>query len=397
MRGFMKGLWQGRLTRRVEDWIKRHEALRQKEKAIHSSGAAFSGDRRLKLREDVEQIKEAAAISFLLIRQRGRRRALRATFFMLMAFASAAGYWWYTNTQEPVQVHDAWKTIELSKDGKGTARVPIIQLREEIDGDIHAEQGPQNTVRYIADALTRAKEESNLAFVVLYIQNYGGTVYAAGAVHELIMKFRNETKKPVYVYVPGNIYSAAYWIATAGDSITAHPLAEVGNIGVRKTSIYKCRMGKRIGVDDETISTGPEKTSGSEWQCPNPYEQKTEQHIVDTLFDQFLLAVAEGRKIPFAQLKREARLPGSRTSGASFVAGAVEDGKVVRGDAYRLGLIDDVLSYDAFLQKHAEELANNEEVHYRDVKFIVYDQRKVDNTPKEKSPTFHLFDFPFTP
>jgi ClpP class serine protease len=60
---------------------------------------------------------------------------------------------------------------------------------------------------------------------------------------------------------------------------------------------------EKIGVQMHTTKSDTLKDSGSMFRPPTPEEEKKEQELVDDLYQQFLEAVAEGRKMTMDQVK----------------------------------------------------------------------------------------------
>jgi len=80
----------------------------------------------------------------------------------------------------------------------------------------------------LAAAFTTANNDPAVSRIVLHIDSPGGTVTG---VPELAAMIYETKSKPVEAVTDTLIGSAAYWLASAADSITCTPSAQVGSIG----------------------------------------------------------------------------------------------------------------------------------------------------------------------
>jgi protease-4 len=90
---------------------------------------------------------------------------------------------------------------------------------------------------------------------VLEINSPGGGATASEDVYLNVLRLRE--KKPVVSSIAEIGASGAYFIASASDYIFSKPTSNVGSIGVRAT------FPTRELPDEETLTTGPLKRSGS--------------------------------------------------------------------------------------------------------------------------------------
>jgi protease-4 len=133
--------------------------------------------------------------------------------------------------------------------------------------------------------------------------------------------------------------SGGYYIACAADKIYANPGTITGSIGVIAEWVNYGNLLKWAQMQPEVIKSGEFKDVGSPTREITPKERAYLQHLINQMFEQFVSAVAEGRK---DQLTREQ-------------IKLLSDGRVYTGEeALREKLIDGLGNYDAVLKATAE-------------------------------------------
>lgn len=70
------------------------------------------------------------------------------------------------------------------------------------------------------------------------------------------------TEKPIYAYSGGMIASAAFWMASACDSIWTTKSADVGSIGVYTPFVDLSEMAKQMGIKVQVFASGKYKGMG---------------------------------------------------------------------------------------------------------------------------------------
>jgi len=139
----------------------------------------------------------------------------------------------------------------------------------------------------MAHELTALVENPSIKGIVLNIDSPGGTV---SGTNEFALMIKEAIKrKPVWAYVSNLGASAAYWIASAAESITLERTASVGSIGIILTA-YK-------DDEEDTVrfvsSVSPRKLSDPE----SDQGRADLQAHVDELGQIFVNAIAENRGI----------------------------------------------------------------------------------------------------
>ena len=171
--------------------------------------------------------------------------------------------------------------------------------------------------------LKKAKGDLGVKAVVLRIDSPGGSAAASQEIASEIRRFRNETGKPVVVSMGDIAASGGYYISIYADKIVANPSTLTGSIGVISQFIYIDGLLEKLGLEMETIKSGKHKDMGIRPMTDE--EQRIMQDITDSLYEQFVTTVAEGRSLPVDDVK------------------ALATGQLYTGEqAIKLGLVDEL-------------------------------------------------------
>jgi protease-4 len=92
--------------------------------------------------------------------------------------------------------------------------------------------------------------------------------------------------------------SGGYYIAAAADHVMANPGTVTGSIGVLMEFANIEDLFRKVGLSAVVLKSGDYKDVGSPFRKMTPSERELLQGFVDNVHDQFVAAVAEGRKMP---------------------------------------------------------------------------------------------------
>jgi len=174
--------------------------------------------------------------------------------------------------------------------------------------------------------LDRAAEDEDVSAVILRIDSPGGTVTASDILHREVTRFKEETGRPVISHFMGTAASGAYYLAMASDHVLAHPTTVTGSIGVIFSGVSLAGLMEKVGVTDQSITSGPYKDASSPLREMRPEERAQLQSMVDDFYGRFVDIVDAGRP--------------SLARGAVVAAA---DGRVYSAEqALELGLVDGV-------------------------------------------------------
>jgi len=176
--------------------------------------------------------------------------------------------------------------------------------------------------------LRKAVADPHVKGVLLRINSPGGTVPTSQELNSEVMALRNK-QKPIVAYMTDMAASGGYYAASAADRIVAEPGTITGSIGVIFSSMNIKGLSDKLGLKSEVVKSGTFKDIGSPFRPPTPEEKAILQGLIADSYDQFVDAVAKGRKMPIEAVKKLA------------------DGRIYSGrQALKLGLVDQLGGYE---------------------------------------------------
>ena len=140
-------------------------------------------------------------------------------------------------------------------------------------------------------------EDPSIRAVVVRIQSPGGVVGPTQEIHDAIQRLRSRGK-PVVASMGSVAASGGYYLAAAATRIVANPGTLTGSIGVILQLAEIEGLLRKVGVRYEIIKSGRYKDAGSFARPMTPDERAVLQAVLDDMHDQFVTAVAEGRRLP---------------------------------------------------------------------------------------------------
>ncbi|HTG83006.1 MAG TPA: signal peptide peptidase SppA [Geobacteraceae bacterium] len=224
-------------------------------------------------------------------------------------------------------------------EGEGRKKILILDVtgvisEREKSGGMLA-RGSSSMVDQTREALKKAEEDEDLAGVIVRINSPGGTVTASDIIRHDILAFKERKRVPVYACIVSIGASGAYYIATAADSIVAHPTAITGSIGVLLLKFNVEGLLDKVGVREQTIKSGDKKDILSPFRATTPEEQRLVQAIIDQLYERFLDVVVAR---PHNSLSREELKP--LADGRIYTAPQALAAKLID----KTGYLDDVIA-----------------------------------------------------
>ena len=229
--------------------------------------------------------------------------------------------------------------------GGGPQKIAVVPVEGVIAPADSTTPGtePTSTPDGLADALRQAQSDGSVAAVVLEVNSPGGGVTASDEMHQSILDFKEQTGKPVVVYMGDVAASGGYYISTAADRIVANETTLTGSLGVIMQLNNFTEIAKRYGYKQVIIKSGKFKDMGSSFRDLTPEERQILQSIVDESYDEFVQVIVEGRGLPEERVRE------------------IADGRVYSAEqAKELGLVDSFGELDEAAGV-ARELAGVEE------------------------------------
>ena len=159
-----------------------------------------------------------------------------------------------------------------------------LLVNQNVTGPFASGENPVDLFREKLDAVAA---DAKVCAVVLRLNSPGGAVTATDIMWRELQNFRARTHKPVVVCLMDYGCSGAYYLATAGDLIVAHPTTLTGGIGVVFNS-YNLRdsMGT-LGILPQIIKSGTNIDMGAVTQALSPEMRKLLQSVGDDLHKRF--------------------------------------------------------------------------------------------------------------
>jgi len=153
----------------------------------------------------------------------------------------------------------------------------------------------ESTVSRVRQQLEIASEDDEVKALLLRINSPGGTANASEIVYQEIMRFRSERKIPVVAQLMGIAASGGYYVAMAADTVRAYPTSVTGSIGVIFAGVNLSALMEKVGIENQTLTTGSFKDAGSPLRPMSEEERAQLGSVLDDLYERFLHVVEEGR------------------------------------------------------------------------------------------------------
>ena len=185
----------------------------------------------------------------------------------------------------------------------------------------------ESPVARVRAQLDMAAKDRAVKAVVLRIHSPGGTATASEIIYGEIQRFKVKKPVPVVAQLVGIATSGAYYAAMAADTVYAHPTTVTGSIGVIFMGVNVSGLMEKLGLTDQTITTGPYKDVGSPLRRMTPEDRALVQGVLNDLYQRFVEVVAAGR--PHLPAARVSELADGRIySAAQARANGLVDGVV---------------------------------------------------------------------
>ncbi|GAB6076813.1 signal peptide peptidase SppA [Desulfurobacterium crinifex] len=187
--------------------------------------------------------------------------------------------------------------------------------------------------------LDKLEGDEDVKAIVLRVDSPGGVVGACQEIHDKIKEISQ--KKPVVVSMGSIAASGGLYISVPATKIVANPGTITGSIGVILQSYNVKQLADKIGIKVITVKSGKFKDLLNPFREPDKKTLQILQTLIDDSYNQFVEAVAEGRKLSVEKVKKFA------------------DGRIFTGrQAKELGLVDELGNFDRAIEV-ARELSKS--------------------------------------
>jgi len=184
-------------------------------------------------------------------------------------------------------------------------------------------EGPIIDSKDATDEIKEYTKDKSIKAIVLRIDSPGGAVAPSQEIYEEVKKA--VAQKKVIVSMGSVAASGGYYIAAPATKIIANPGTLTGSIGVIMEIPNIEGLMNKIGIKTEVIKSGRHKDIASAFRTMGKEEREILQGVMDNVHEQFMKAVAEGRKIKMEEVRK------------------IADGRIFTGEQAKTnGLVDDL-------------------------------------------------------
>jgi protease-4 len=184
-------------------------------------------------------------------------------------------------------------------------------------------EGPIIDSQNAVDEIKEYGKDNSIKALLLRIDSPGGAVAPSQEIYSEVKKVA--ARKPVVVSMGSLAASGGYYIACPATRIVANPGTLTGSIGVIMEIPNVEGLLNKIGVKTEVIKSGKHKDIGSAFRAMKPEERQLLQGVMDNVHEQFIKAVADGRKMKLEAVR------------------AIADGRIFTGEqAVKEGLVNEL-------------------------------------------------------
>jgi len=231
-------------------------------------------------------------------------------------------------------------------------------------------EGPIMDSKNTVDEIKGYIKDPSVKAVILRVDSPGGAVAPSQEIYDEVKKAT--LKKKVVVSMGSVAASGGYYVSAPADRIIANPGTLTGSIGVIMEIPNIEGLMSKIGVKTEVIKSGRHKDIASVFRKMGKEERIILQGVLDDVHEQFILAVSEGRKMPFDEVKKIA-------DGRIFTGRQALEARLVD----ELGTLEDAIAAAAKLAG----IKGDPEVISKKEKFSIFDALR-SKFPKELSDIF---------
>lgn len=211
-----------------------------------------------------------------------------------------------------------------------------------------------NSAAIALRSIRRATQDKAIDAILLEVDSGGGGMTASDILYHELLRFKKARSGRTIVVLMGDIAaSGAYYASLAADTIIAHPTSITGSIGVILPSYNIQQLTDKLGVIDNSIASGPNKSILNPLRELTPEQHDLLQDTVDELYTRFASLVSLHRNIPLDTVK------------------SIADGRLyTASQAQNLNLIDSI----GYLEDAQEAIYHNLGSPEQGLSFYIYER-----------------------
>ncbi len=221
-----------------------------------------------------------------------------------------------------------------------------------LDGAISGGRASATGAMGVRDRLRELIEDDSVKGVLLSINSPGGTVGASKELYEAVKDLSE--KKPVVVSMLDQATSGGYYAASPATKIYANGGTLTGSIGVILNGFNAKELLDKVGIQSQTIKTGPYKDIFSPFRESSEPERQLLQELLQSTYQEFITDVSKGRKMDLEVVRKLA-------DGRIYTGRQAKDNKLV--DA--LGTLDQAIADLRGLSRKKFNLSTEKELPIR--------------------------------
>lgn len=188
-------------------------------------------------------------------------------------------------------------------------------------------EGPIIEAKTVVEEIKGYVKDSSVRAIVLRVDSPGGGVVPSQEIYNEVKKAR--AVKKVVVSMGSVAASGGYYISAPADRIVANPGTITGSIGVIMVVPNLKGLLEKVGIKTEVVKSGKNKDLASVFRGIGHEERQIIQGVMDDVHEQFIAAVAEGRKMEIDKTRK------------------ISDGRIFSGrQAIGVGLVDEIGDLD---------------------------------------------------
>lgn len=210
--------------------------------------------------------------------------------------------------------------------GSKSEKIAVLSVDGVIQdlGGVSSFLGTGYDHQFFMNQLNDILEDPTVKGLVLNVDSPGGGVVESAEIYDGIVAIQQQKEIPVYVSMGGMAASGGYYISAPADKIFVNHETITGSIGVIMESMNYAKLAEKVGIDFNTIKTGPYKDIMSSSREMTDEEREMLQEMIGDSYDRFVDIIADGRDMSDAEVRK------------------VADGRIMNGrQAIEAGLADD--------------------------------------------------------
>ncbi len=185
------------------------------------------------------------------------------------------------------------------------------------------------------EQIKKYDEDDSIKAIILRVDSPGGAVAPSQEIFTEVKRVAGN--KPVIASMGTVAASGGYYISAPASKIIANPGTLTGSIGVIMEIPNMENLMDKVGIETEVIKSGPHKDIASAMRQMTDEDRKILQGIIDNVYEQFIVDVAESRDIPLEEVRELA------------------DGRIYTGQqALELKLVDELGGLERAIDVSAE-------------------------------------------